>query len=648
MTDDTFGSDDAVVDGGAFGANDPSLSRRSNPVTGWKDFANRIVRAISQGVTLGFGDELAAAGDATVAKVADYLGVSPETLKVSVREADAGKPWNQIYEQRLKNERQQLADFREEMPIAAYGGEITGAVMTGGGTGRLLANAMPRVPTLAAAPVIGAAEGAVAGFGQGQGVTDRIQNAGQSAAIGGLLAGSLSAGQAGLSAVTSRFSNPTARAQRQVIKDVLDDMKTPEGLVRRINRSDKPLMPVDVAGENTRDLADAVVTRGGRSAKAGARAVTNRQSRQPGRIIDDLDQVAPGGQYGQTVDELKDARSAAAQGGYTAPTMSQTLDSPDLKTLLESRPIYRKSFEQARDLMEEFGAALDDPFDGPITTQSVDEIQKILRDRAKVGGYEGSLATQARRELLSIVDDLNPEYAAARGRFASDSRLMEAAELGDRFKRMKPAEIASWVADKTDDEVAFFRQKVIERLRQDILSKKGAASDRVKVIVGTPYQRQQLEAVFGPEWKNVQRDLINEARISRTASDVSVNSRTARRQDKLAEIDGPDSGIPGYTAQFATEVARQPLTRTAAQAVSRFGQTVIDAVTGMRPNVQDEIASILFETDKTVAVRKLTELARRKEIDSRAAAVIRRAILQSSGAAGAGAAIGSQDREGSP
>lgn len=619
-------------------------NRKANPPKTWKDYANQIIRSISQGVTLGFGDELAAAGDATIAKVANVFGVSPDTLMAGVREADAGKPWNEIYNQRLKAERQALSDFRDTNPVSAYGGEIGGAVVTGGGTAALGARAMGTVPTIAAAPAIAAGEGAIAGFGQGEdGVSERLANAGQAATVGGLLSLGLAGGGAALSGVTSRLADTNARAQRQVLRDLARDVRTPEGIAARLARSDKPLMPVDVAGENIRDLADAVITRGGQSAKRGARAISARQSRQPGRLIDDLDPVTPGGDYTRTVSELADARQLTARRQYAEETMAQVLESDDLAELLTQRPVYRRAFEDAARLREEFGGALENPFDGPVTTRAVDEIQKILRDRSKVGGFEGSLATAARNELLSLVDDLNPQYAAARTRFAADSRLMEAADMGDRFKRMKPDEIGAWLADRSDDEINMFRQKAVERIRLDVLNKRGTASDRVRVVVGTPYQREQLEAVFGSDWKTVQRRLIDEARISRTAGDTAANSRTARRQEKLSELDGLDQDVPGYAAQFAAEAGRQPLARTAVQGIARGGQAVVDLIGGFRPDVQDKVADILFEADKEKAVRKLTELWRRKEIDSRSAARVRQFMLTGAGAVGAGSAIGSSE-----
>lgn len=184
----------------------------------WEDYANNLARSISQGVTFGFGDELAAAGDATVAKVADAIGISPETLMVSVNEADAGKPWSEIYEQRLKGERDLLKGFRETNPVSAIGGEIAGAMPTAvampfGAVGRLASTgSLPA--RIGAGAAIGATQGGIYGFGAGEdGARERVKQG----ALGSVMGGALGAAAPAVgSVVRGRAQSAANRAVSKV------------------------------------------------------------------------------------------------------------------------------------------------------------------------------------------------------------------------------------------------------------------------------------------------------------------------------------------------------------------------------------------------------------------------------------------------
>jgi plasmid stabilization system protein ParE len=155
------------------------------------DFGNQFK---SQGLTLGFGDELFGALNTPVEMaVRAYTG------------ADAGKGLGE----RIGNAYAEGRDFvranddaaRERSPIASTLGEVAGGVLTGGGAAKagltLLNAGKASIPgMLARGAGEGAAYGAVHGFGTGEGLDDSINRSVMGGAVGGVT-GSAVGGLAG-------------------------------------------------------------------------------------------------------------------------------------------------------------------------------------------------------------------------------------------------------------------------------------------------------------------------------------------------------------------------------------------------------------------------------------------------------------------
>jgi hypothetical protein len=121
-------------------------------------------RAWLQGRTFGFGDEVVAAGAAA--------------LDPLVHGGDRGE-FGERFDAYLGREQQLVDDFREDNPLAAYGGELVGGVQTGMQTGgRLMPARGGTVPRALAGGGIAFGEGALYGFGAGEGgFESRAQNA---------------------------------------------------------------------------------------------------------------------------------------------------------------------------------------------------------------------------------------------------------------------------------------------------------------------------------------------------------------------------------------------------------------------------------------------------------------------------------------
>ncbi len=137
---------------------------------------DNLVRSLAQGASFGLGDEIAAAGDATVGPVLDWaLG----KVGLGKTNTSAAPSWSERYRQNLDNERVQNKTYADAHP----GWDTTGRVVGGiAGTAATLPRALLATGAgwsgLSKAAMTGAGLGAVNGFGEGEGgFGPRLDNA---------------------------------------------------------------------------------------------------------------------------------------------------------------------------------------------------------------------------------------------------------------------------------------------------------------------------------------------------------------------------------------------------------------------------------------------------------------------------------------
>lgn len=164
---------------------------------------DNFVRSAAQGASFGFGDEIAAAGDATFGPYAEW---ALKKLNLGKTNTSQAKTWNERYTENLGGERAQDKAYADEHPGWDMAGKVTGGVggaiatlpraLIAGGTG--LVNGVGR------SAATGAGLGAVTGFGEGEGGFDeRMMGAGKGAVIGGAAGALLHPVAAGAGALMS-------------------------------------------------------------------------------------------------------------------------------------------------------------------------------------------------------------------------------------------------------------------------------------------------------------------------------------------------------------------------------------------------------------------------------------------------------------
>lgn len=181
---------DAPDEDGARMAARNFLMREGRGKQGAAGGVDNFVRSMAQGATLGFGDEIAAAGDATFGPPVDWaLG----KLGMGKTNTSTAPNWSDRYTENLGGERAQDRAYADTSPVWDATGKVVGAI--GGAVGMLpralLAPGMGMMAFPRAAAT-GGLLGGVAGFGEGEGGLDeRVSSAGKGAAVGTIAGGVL-------------------------------------------------------------------------------------------------------------------------------------------------------------------------------------------------------------------------------------------------------------------------------------------------------------------------------------------------------------------------------------------------------------------------------------------------------------------------
>lgn len=170
-------------------------------ISDFNDFSNAFRTGATEGMTLGFADELGAGVEAPVRAIGDLF---------TGRGFDLGR----AYDEGLTDTRALMEKQKAINPVAAMAGDVTGSLVTGGGLakgGITLMNGAKSLPGLIGR---GAAEGAiyggVSGFGRSEGdLEDRGRDAAWGAGIGGLMGGGVSGVAGALASRAAKAAVPT-------------------------------------------------------------------------------------------------------------------------------------------------------------------------------------------------------------------------------------------------------------------------------------------------------------------------------------------------------------------------------------------------------------------------------------------------------
>ncbi len=533
----------------------PAEAKRSGTIA---ESLDAVVRGAANALTFGFADRLAAAAGAATG--------------IGGQKGD--------YEGNLAKQRAIDTANLQEHPVETFAGNLAGGLA-------MPVGAMASAPTLAGRMVAGAGLGAGTGalFGVssspdlrdvGQVAQNAVTGAGTGALIGGLAppvvegAGSLVKGLVRQPAnLIQGLRDPEGTAQKLVVDAINRDRATGGAQLTQQAFDEaaargQPVLTGDLGGDVTRRLARQATNT---SAEAGnaLKGATYERFQNQGPRIADMVQGLGGGNSTETLDKLQEAARKANKPLYAKAYAegASGIWNDDLQQLTAA-PAVQDAIKGAiksganSDIAAGFPATRS-PFtvgengelslarkpDGSIAVPSLqfwDQVKRNLDDRIETARRAGeknaaSVIGNLKNNLVSILDQASPTYAAARGQAAAAFGAEDALQAGAKFVSAKGQnqEYAKAIAAMSEPEKKLFAHGFLSELENKI----GEIGDNRDVTINAMFNstksRQRIEMAIGSEKATeLEKYLRAESIMMKLKNAVSGNSTTAEQQADLA------------------------------------------------------------------------------------------------------------------
>lgn len=586
----------------------------------------------TQGATLGGSDEITSAALAPVeAGINAITGKGPTSLR-------------EAYQQNKARMLRDKALYEEEHPTKALAAEIAGGVMTGGAGAKFIAKAPAIIGKAVRSGIVGGAIGGTQGFAGSEGdLTDRAKGAAVGATIGGVLGSTLPPAFAlskalvkGLTAPIRSLANKETFAAKKVVEALERDKMTPERVGSRLasNSGHKgDLAVADVAGNNTGNLLRAAANVPSEARTGLIQQLEIRQGNQLKRLQEDV-----GGAFGdpkqfhKTVESIVAIRKAAAKPLFDQAFQTPTPYTVELEKVLQ-RPLTGQLVERARIAAANRGEKFKQifmkvaPGGQSATYKRVIDTEGLHRVKMTIDemingmkrGEDTGLKNVNMRDLTILKKDLmaaiqNQPYKSALARYSGDSAMVNALDDGfDEGLKMDPEKIKSTLAALSPSEQKLWRLG-FSRSISDALRDVGRTGTNRADILAAPKYIQRLEAAI-PD-KAMRRDLLQaiklEQRMARTRNAVQGNSTTARQ---LAE--GAEAGAEAQDAKDMLSTLKQAGSGNFLGAAISYLGRAKNMMTGLRPEVADEIIKLLTARTPAAMTKARVLIARQAAIAQR-------------------------------
>lgn len=505
---------------------------------------------IGQGLTFGFGDEIASAIQSALGS-GDY-----DTLQ--------------------RRKKRQREAFERNQPTTALLSELGGGLLTGGlGAGKVLASQAfrnaPRAARIAGISGLGAAEGGLYGAGTAE-EGQRLQGAADSAATGAVFA-PLASGAAN---VGGRIFGTLANRLSQVLQS---SPQTDSLKVIRKMAEDAGLNPDAVADEYKKlgpqgTLADtsdvlrstlrSTMNRPGNVKERASDFVEARNKDQRERLLQNLraSTDAPDLPFRDVEKNIVRKRfeesspfydEALQQGIEITPTLRPLLNNPNIFTAAnnflkdEGLPPLKKP--TAKELEQNPRMTAFDNLTPQRRYELLKETKEYLDDKINKTFLAGEKNRSRRFKnqknvLLGEMISQNPAYARANEIYADESSLKNALDLGKKSFDTKYTfgELQDIVKDMTQGEREMFQLGLIERVSK--ITNESVAKDKSKIFRERGDYRDKLALALGDRADDFIDSLDVEEAFQRTRMAATGNSSTLEQKkfdDALSEA--VDQGI---------------------------------------------------------------------------------------------------------
>lgn len=496
--------------------------------------------SVYQGLLAGFADELAGKS-AGLGQLGRNAIRRVQGQPIQINSADLSNA--------VTNEwRQQERQFAQDHPVQNIGGQIAGGLLTGGVGGTraaglaaargaalqagetALARQLGRQAVRQAANTTGV-YGALAGAGNAEGgVIERAPEAAIGGVVGYTLGGAVqSGGQAAapyisrIAGITGAGSNPIRNAaarrgadpEARAAMRFVDTLDPQAAFAERARLQSLGIQPslADVGGNTSERL---IRTAAGPAGPAADIAVTNAVSRQA-NLKPEIMAVTRGlspeqGTASQYVDALTSRRSNLASAEYAPAYQARVPVSEEVITALADEP-GRAALRRARlAAVARQDAQQVQEIDGLLSGSPPGEISAGTLDRVRIAMQGRGAAMQQRPDTRDIAGGLFsrasqldtaleavPELAPARANYRNLSGAIDAVDEASQVFSTAPEDFAAIVSRMTPEQ----RDAMIVGVRQEIMDTLGgqrnAGTGSLQTISESPYARQNLEALLGPD-----------------------------------------------------------------------------------------------------------------------------------------------------
>ncbi len=647
-----------------------SLLKQKNSEAGLNDEGEHLLNAIENGawgdgllsttlngILLNYSPEIISKGRDVVSNIkgaitgnerSDDVGIVGKYLESALPETGYTGDLPTGYDIGKVLQQKEIDQTWQDKPVRSFATEMGGSLIPSILTPNKLAITHPMKTAMGSAGIYGSGTGGDDATSLTESVIDRTLTGGIYAPTGivghAIGKGTINVGKS----LYNIARNPTEaglKQARKIIKEkiVADGLNFDEAVKWVLKESGKLVSFADV-GENTRQLLNAVNMWGhGASTAKINEFLRNRNSGRLARLKDDLyDALGNKGKFFNEFAALRKARSKNAAPLYEKAFKFDIPVDNTLISLIQRLP--SGVVNRAKKLAQIDGSNIGDITlrNGKlinkkgqpvkfINTRFLHYVQEGLRDMGGSASRQGS--GTAAHKIGTLHKDLwghllknNKTYKAAADRYAGDSAMMRAMELGNRLFKENVDELSELLRNMNPSELEAFRTGALNHLI-GILENSVTTGNLPNKLLRTENQKQLLRMTFPSTqagkrqfekfWKNLQTEL----NTFTTESFVRFGSKTAGSQQILKQMDqaaarsfaGTDSlfgSIKKILQQSMADVAEEQKNSTAYE-ITRVltaqgektirkiqnelneGGGVLQATAKHAPNVLDKIKSLI-------------------------------------------------------
>lgn len=582
-----------------------------------------LQEGLLSGLTLNFRDELKGLSEASGVPGAATSALGPLGLAVrpGIGAARLGYEYltgkggegsaTETYERERDAQRSISKAAEEYAPVTNLLGNLGGSLVLPGGGALKGASLGARAARGAA---IGGAAGGLSGLGEGTDLESRLTEGAKGAALGGAVGGVAAPvveGLAHVPAIARRFNplvgaiDPEGEAAKRVARAVSRDVEIDPTAAARLTPRDMAANPsaiiADLGGENTRALARSAANTSPEARLALSQKLDPRYETQGDRVQDWLESNFNFPTAAAHRAALETSARGANQTAYFKAYQagSQPMASPELGRLAQS-DIVQSAMRRASASAGDEALISGQKFQ-PYDLRYWDLVRREVSNEATKAGRgteEARRATFFASAINKELDNLVPEYQAARQGAKSFFDAENALEAGENFVRMNKdlGKAKDEIAKMSATEQKLFQDGFLSRYVETLR----AVPDRRNVlntIAQSPTAREKLTTVLGQQKADELEAMLRvEGLMNLPRQAVQGNSSTARQ---LVEL-GLAGGAGGYlSGDWKTGIA------TAALAHGRFK---------VNQNVATKVGQMLASDDPQVLRNGIKLLARNKQM----------------------------------